>query len=85
MVDWTGTVVTTTTRLVLRTFREDDLPLYAALNADPAVVRHLGLTWRFASEHCGNGYATEAAFRLDGPRFRQSRTGPHHLNDRPTQ
>ena len=42
MVDWTGTVVATTPRLVLRTFREHDLPLYAALNADPLVVRHLG-------------------------------------------
>ena len=59
MVDWTGTVVTTTTRLVLRTFREDDLPLYAALNADPAVVRHLGLTWRFASEQGVEGHPPE--------------------------
>ena len=42
MVDWAGTTVTTTPRPVLRTFREDDLPLYAALNADPKVVRHLG-------------------------------------------
>lgn len=42
MVDWAGTVVATTPRLVLRTFREDDLPVYAALNADPAVVRFLG-------------------------------------------
>ena len=116
MVDWAGTVVTTTPRLVLRAFREDDLPLYAALNADPAVVRYLGgsplrreysddiaawaqesfarqgfgllavqrrsdaaflgmcglhrhsshrdeveIAWRFASEHWGHGYATEAA------------------------
>ena len=29
-------------RLTLRTFRRDDLPLYAALNADPEVVRYLG-------------------------------------------
>ena len=42
MVDWAGTVVATTPRLVLRTFRADDLPLYAELNADPLVVRHLG-------------------------------------------
>ena len=42
MVDWAGTVVATTRRLVLRTFRADDLPRYAALNADPLVVRHLG-------------------------------------------
>jgi RimJ/RimL family protein N-acetyltransferase len=42
MVDWDGTVVLTTARLLLRTFRRDDLPLYAALNADAEVVRHLG-------------------------------------------
>ena len=42
MVDWAGTVVATTPRLVLRTFRDEDLPLYAALNADPLVVRYLG-------------------------------------------
>ena len=39
---WSGEVVTTTDRLTLRTFREDDLPLYAALNADPEVVEFLG-------------------------------------------
>jgi RimJ/RimL family protein N-acetyltransferase len=37
-----GTVVLDTDRLILRTFRADDLPLYAALNADPEVTRHLG-------------------------------------------
>jgi RimJ/RimL family protein N-acetyltransferase len=42
MVEWEGTVVLTTPRLLLRTFRRDDLPLYAALNADPEVVRYLG-------------------------------------------
>ena len=42
MVEWNGTIVTTTPRLILRTFREDDLPAYAALNADPEVVRWLG-------------------------------------------
>lgn len=39
---WEGRVVTTTERLTLRMFREDDLPLYAALNADPVVVEFLG-------------------------------------------
>ena len=39
---WEGQVVTTTERLTLRTFREDDLPQYAALNADPEVVEYLG-------------------------------------------
>jgi len=42
MVNWAGTIITTTPRLVLRTFRPDDLPRYAELNADPKVVRHLG-------------------------------------------
>ena len=42
MVEWNGTVVLTTPRLVLRTFRRDDLAEYAALNAHPEVVRYLG-------------------------------------------
>src|SRR6187551_302555 len=42
MVEWNGTVISTTPRLILRTFREDDLPVYAALNAHPEVVRWLG-------------------------------------------
>jgi RimJ/RimL family protein N-acetyltransferase len=115
-VRWDGTTVLTTPRLVLRTFRRDDLPAYAALNADPTVYRTLAgvpmpaaeseelaewanechategigmlaverradgaflgqcgvhhqesypddleVAWRFASQHWGNGYATEAA------------------------
>jgi RimJ/RimL family protein N-acetyltransferase len=55
MVEWDGTVLLTTPRLLLRRFRPDDLPLYAALNADPEVA------WRLAHEHWGHGYATEAA------------------------
>ncbi|HTY73336.1 MAG TPA: GNAT family N-acetyltransferase [Actinomycetes bacterium] len=42
MVEWTGHVVLATSRLLLRTFRVDDLPTYAALNADPDVTRFLG-------------------------------------------
>jgi RimJ/RimL family protein N-acetyltransferase len=42
MVEWDGTVALRTPRLLLRTFRPDDLPHYAALNADPEVVRYLG-------------------------------------------
>ncbi len=42
MVRWDGQVVLTTPRLLLRTWREDDLPLYAALNSDPEVVKYLG-------------------------------------------
>jgi RimJ/RimL family protein N-acetyltransferase len=37
MTDWDGVVIATTARLVLRTFTTDDLPLYADLNAHPAV------------------------------------------------
>jgi RimJ/RimL family protein N-acetyltransferase len=39
---WHGEVALTTPRLLLRAFRADDLPLYAALNADPEVTKHLG-------------------------------------------
>ncbi len=42
MVAWDGALIATTPRLALRTFREDDLPKYAALNAHPEVVRWLG-------------------------------------------
>jgi RimJ/RimL family protein N-acetyltransferase len=42
MVEWAGTPILTTERLLLRTFRRDDLPAYAALNADPEVARYLG-------------------------------------------
>ena len=42
MVEWDGTEVLTTSRLRLRTFRPDDLPLYAALNEDPVVTEFLG-------------------------------------------
>jgi RimJ/RimL family protein N-acetyltransferase len=39
---WSGTTVLTTARLVLRTWRQDDLPGFAALNQDPAVMEFLG-------------------------------------------
>lgn len=39
---WHGEVALTTPRLLLRAYRRDDLPLYAALNSDPEVVEHLG-------------------------------------------
>ncbi len=53
MVSWDGTVVMTTPRLLLRTFRLADLPEYEALNADPEVYRYLGgepLTRRHSDE-----------------------------------
>jgi RimJ/RimL family protein N-acetyltransferase len=42
MVDWAGTEILRTPRLLLRTFRRDDLPRYAALNAQPEVAEMLG-------------------------------------------
>lgn len=42
MQPWQGVVVGTTPRLLLRTYRRTDLPAFAALNADPDVVEHLG-------------------------------------------
>ncbi len=42
LLEWTGAVVLTTPRLVLRAFRRDDLPHYAELNADLEVMRYLG-------------------------------------------
>jgi RimJ/RimL family protein N-acetyltransferase len=42
MLEWAGTPILTTERLLLRTFRREDLPAYAALNCDPEVVRYLG-------------------------------------------
>lgn len=42
MVEWNGETILKTPRLRLRTFRQDDLPRYAALNADPEVTRYLG-------------------------------------------
>ncbi len=38
----TGEVLLTTPRLVLRSWRPDDLPAFAELNADPEVMRYLG-------------------------------------------
>ena len=42
MADWAGTSILTTPRLRLRAFRREDLPLYAAMNRDPEVMRFLG-------------------------------------------
>ncbi|MDQ3505245.1 MAG: GNAT family N-acetyltransferase [Actinomycetota bacterium] len=50
-----GEVVFTTPRLIVRTWRADDLPVFAALNADPEVMRYLGkeLTTEQADELAG--------------------------------
>ena len=42
MAPLAATTLRTTPRLLLRTFRDDDLPVYAALNADPRVMEFLG-------------------------------------------
>jgi RimJ/RimL family protein N-acetyltransferase len=42
VVAWDGTPILTSPRLIMRTFRLDDLPAYAALNSDPEVARYLG-------------------------------------------
>ncbi len=42
MTEWAGTTILTTPRLRLRTFRRENLPLYAAMNRHPEVVRYLG-------------------------------------------
>jgi RimJ/RimL family protein N-acetyltransferase len=39
---WEGRVILETERLVLRTFREDDVPLIRSLNASPVVMQYLG-------------------------------------------
>jgi RimJ/RimL family protein N-acetyltransferase len=42
MAECAGTPILTTERLVLRTFRRDELPAYVALNRDLEVARHVG-------------------------------------------
>jgi RimJ/RimL family protein N-acetyltransferase len=92
MVSWDGEEIARTQRLLLRTFRPEDLPLYAALNADPPVAEMLGgpLTrsesddiaeWaqqRWAAERLG----LLAIERLEDGAF-LGMCGLHHLRDRP--
>ena len=92
MVDWDGTEILRTPRLLLRTFLEADLPLYAELNAQPQVAEMLGgpLTraesddiaeWaqeRWEKERLGL-LAVER--RTDGQFL--GMCGLHHLRDRP--
>ncbi|MDQ1601041.1 MAG: hypothetical protein QOD68_2515 [Actinomycetota bacterium] len=90
MVEWDGTVVLTTPRLRLRTFRPDDLPLYAELNADPEVVRFLGgALSRHESdaiaEHAQGLHATEGIGLLAVERAEDGvfvgMCGLHHVTD----
>ena len=41
-VAWDGTEIRRTTRLVLRRYRREDLPVLDAMNRDPEVMRYLG-------------------------------------------
>ncbi|MGZ8620457.1 MAG: GNAT family N-acetyltransferase, partial [Actinomycetota bacterium] len=93
MIEWNGIVVITTSRLLLRTFREDDLPSYAALNADPAVVEFLGgepLTREYSDEiaawangvHDAEGIGLLAVERRDDGAF-LGMCGLHHLETYP--
>ena len=92
MVEWSGTVVITTPRLHLRTFRRDDLPRYAALNADPEVVEFLGgaLTPAYSDEiaawanevHEREGIGLLAVERRDDGAF-LGMCGLHHLESYP--
>jgi RimJ/RimL family protein N-acetyltransferase len=52
---WGGAPLCTTDRLILRSFRRDDLPVYQALGDDPLVMQYLGGLWSHAR--------TEAAAR----------------------
>ena len=92
-VRWDGTVVITTPRLKLRTYRQDDLPAFAALNADPAVYAHLGgepLTAQYSDEiaewaqicHRDEGIGLLAVERIDDGVF-LGMCGLHHQQSYP--
>jgi RimJ/RimL family protein N-acetyltransferase len=92
VAEWNGTVVLTTPRLLLRTFRRDDLPHYAALNADPEVARYLGgpLTRRNSDEiaewaqdcHARDGFGLLAVERRQDGVF-LGMCGLHHQTSYP--
>lgn len=42
---WNGAPILATERLILRSFRRADVPLYQAMCADPVVMEFLGGTW----------------------------------------
>ena len=80
------TIVATTERLVLRTWRDDDAEPFAALNADPEVTRFLGGPWsREASDAMmarsrahweAHGYG-RAVVEVDGEMVGFTGLGPH--------
>lgn len=92
MVSWDGTEILRTPRLVLRTYREDDLPPYAALNAHPKVAEMLGGPLTRAESDDIAEWAQErwekerlgllAVERISDGRF-LGMCGLHHLRDRP--
>jgi RimJ/RimL family protein N-acetyltransferase len=94
MVDWSGIPLIETPRLTLRTFRLDDLPRYAELNADPEVTRYLGgpLTAEesngiaeYANElHAGEGIGLLAVERRDDGAF-LGMCGLHHFHPYPDE
>ncbi|MDI1463194.1 GNAT family N-acetyltransferase [Catellatospora sp. KI3] len=64
-----------TERLILRDWRETDLPAWAAINADPEVREHLGPVWdearsaasiaHYQEEHRRNGFGFWAVEQRD--------------------
>jgi RimJ/RimL family protein N-acetyltransferase len=94
MVEWNGTPLIETARLTLRTFRLDDLPRYAELNADPEVTRYLGgpLTSEesndiaeYANEvHAREGIGLLAVERRDDGAF-LGMCGLHHFHPYPDE
>ena len=94
-MSWNGTLVLTTPRLLLRTFRRDDLPHYAALNADPKVVRYLGgepLSRQYSEEiaawanelHADEGIGLLAVERREDGTF-LGMCGLHHQESYPDE
>jgi RimJ/RimL family protein N-acetyltransferase len=65
VTEWAGTSILTTPRLSLRAFRREDLPLYAAMNSDPEVVRYLGGPLTAEQSDAMAGYAQQY-FARDG-------------------
>jgi RimJ/RimL family protein N-acetyltransferase len=63
MVEWNGTVVLATPRLLLRTFRRGDGAFLGrcGLHHQQSYPDEVEVAWRLVREHWGQGDATEAA------------------------